>query len=110
MGVIQALDQVGIARSTTAGAHCQAVGDLGFGGRGECPRFLVADIDPFDSSGRPHRVHDRVETISDDAVDALYAGLAEYLYELLGDGRHSSTVPRRSTVRAPGSASSAEVA
>src|SRR6266851_9840154 len=89
MSVEQTLDQVGIAWAATAGAHGQAASELGFGSRGEGPGLLVADMYPFDSVGTSDRVHDRVEAISDDAVDALDPGLPEHLYELLCQSGHT---------------------
>jgi hypothetical protein len=55
----------------------------------ERARLLVADVDPFDPVGAADRVDDRVEAVADDAVDALHAGLAEDVDQLLGQGRRA---------------------
>ena len=45
---------------------------------------------PLESVGTSDRIDNRVEAISDNAVDALDPGLPEHLHELLGYGRHAS--------------------
>src|ERR1700674_440374 len=96
MSVEQTLDQVGIAWPATAGAYGQLASELGFGGRGEGRGLLIADMYPFESVGTSDRIDNRVEAISDNAVDALYSGLPEHLYELLRYRRHA----RRAWVQA----------
>jgi CheY-like chemotaxis protein len=51
-----------------------------------CSGLFVANVSPFDSINPSDRVDVRVETISDDALGALDAGLAENVCELVGDG------------------------
>ena len=72
VGIIKALDEVGIARAAGGRTHCQLAGGqrVRLGGKG-CG-FLIAHVDPLDR-GAAHRVHDRVEGVSHEAINVLDA-------------------------------------
>jgi hypothetical protein len=103
VSVVEPLEEVGVARPAAAGADCQPTGQLGLGRGGERARLLVADVDPFDPVGAADRVDDRVEAVADDPVDALHAGLAKDVDQLLGQGRraHRALLPVESVSGEP---------
>ncbi len=88
LGVVEALDQVGVAGAAGAGADGQPAAELGLGGGREGAGLLVAHVHPADALGPADRVHDGVEAVADDAVDPLHAGLPEHLHHLFGHARH----------------------
>ena len=70
VGIVQALDQVGIARAAGCGTYSQLAGGQGIclGSEGCC--FLVADVNPLDG-GATNGIHDRVQGVTDEAINAL---------------------------------------
>ena len=71
VGVVKPLNKVRISRAAGSGAHGKVAGGEGIGLRGKRCGLLVANVNPFDG-GLPHCVHDGVEGIADEAVDALH--------------------------------------
>lgn len=96
ISVVQAVDQVQVARTARAGARDEFTGDLGIGAGCERSGFLVAHVDPVDptfrrTAGAAHGVDHRVETVADDAVDAADAGVLKLSDELISNGCHGSS-------------------
>src|SRR5262245_37546131 len=89
VGVVEPLDQMRVPRAATARTDGKPPRELSLGGRGKSGGLFVADVDPFDTVRSADRIHERIETIADDAEDAGHAGLAEDLDELVTDGAHA---------------------
>ena len=100
--VVEAVDEVGVARPAAARADRELPGQLGLGRGGERGGLLVVDVDPVDpalvgAARAPDGVDDRVEAVADQAVDPSDPGLDEHLDQLVGHrGCHLS--PSRSAL------------
>jgi hypothetical protein len=92
--VVQAVDQVQVARSATARAHREPAGDLRLGRGGERGGLLVPDVHPVDAVRAADRVHDRVQAVAHHAVDPPHTGVSHRTNQLLGNRDHS-TKPHR---------------
>ena len=90
VGVIQALDEMRVARAGAPGAHREPPGELRLRPGRKRGRLLVVDMDPLDAVGATHHVHDRVEAVAHEPVDPFHAGLLDDLDELLGHGARAS--------------------
>ena len=86
VAVEQPIDQVQIAGTTTAGADGEGTGEVGFGAGSEGGDLLVPDVHPLDLALAAQRVGQTVQTVADDAVDALDTGCREGFGELIGHG------------------------
>ena len=75
--VEQAIDQMEIARTATAGADGELPGEVGFGAGGKGGAFFVANVDPLIVFRRLRASVNPFSEISNDAIDALHAGLGE---------------------------------
>jgi hypothetical protein len=65
---------------------------MGFSAGREGTDFLVPDVHSLDLALAPQRVCDAVETVADDAVDALYSGSNKRICKLISYGfRHFQT-------------------
>ena len=82
VGVVQALDEVSVARAAGRRAHRELAGGQGVGARGKRSGFLVAYVNPLDV-GLTQRISNRVEGVADNTVNALHALLFQGLNELL---------------------------
>ncbi|MPM39416.1 hypothetical protein SDC9_86049 [bioreactor metagenome] len=96
VGVVQAVDQVQVARAAGTGADRQLTGELGVRGGGEGGRLLVSYVDPVDptvgrAAGTADGVDDRIERVADDPVDATDTGLLELSDELFGELHRACT-------------------
>ncbi len=88
--VVEAVDEVQVARAAGARADGEFARHLRVGGRGEGGDLLVAHVDPVDAAlraaaGAAHGVDDGVEAVSDDAVDAAHTGGLELGDDLFGE-------------------------
>lgn len=63
--VIQALDEMRVARAGAPGAHREPPGELRLRPGRKRGRLLVVDMDPFDAVGAMHHVDDGVEAVAD---------------------------------------------
>src|SRR5690242_8131997 len=86
VGVVEALDEVGVAGAARARAHREPPGDLRLGRRREGRGLLVVDVHPLDPRRAAEGVDHRVEAVADEPVDAGDARLPQYLDDLVGDG------------------------
>ena len=86
LAIEEAVDEVQIARAAAAGADGEVAGDMRVGAGGEGGDFFVAHVQPLHAPAAAHRVGEAIETVADDAVDALHAGRGENLDHLVGDG------------------------
>jgi hypothetical protein len=76
-----AVDEMQVAGAAAAGADGEAARDMGVGASREGGDLLVADMQPFDALVSAKCVGESVETVADDAVNALDA----CLNHLVGD-------------------------
>ena len=88
--VVQAVDEVKVARAARTRAHSQLARQLCFRRRCERRRLLVAHVNPVDAAllgtaGLAHGVDDGVEGIADDSVDVVDARVDELLDDLFCD-------------------------
>ena len=85
VGVVKALNEVRVAGAARAGAHAELARDAGLGACRESRGLLVAHVDPFDALGRAHGIHDGVEGVANNAVNALDAHSNELIDGVLGE-------------------------
>ena len=88
--VVQAVDEVQVARAAGTCTHGELAGELSFGRCCERRRLLVAHVDPVDAAllratGLAHGVNDGVERVADNAVDPVYPGVNELSHDLFCD-------------------------
>ena len=88
--VVQAVDEVQVARATRARAHGELARELSLGRSRERRRLLVTDVNPVDAAlcraaGLAHGVDDRVERIADNAVDPVDSRVDELSHDLFRD-------------------------
>ena len=88
--VVQAVDEVQVARAAGACAHGELARELGLGRRCERRRFLVAHVDPVDAAllraaCLAHGVNDGVERVADNAVDPVDPSVNELCHDLFCD-------------------------
>lgn len=85
LGIVEAIDEVKIARTAGAGADSETAGDLGFSSSRESCDFLMADMNPFDVAGLAQRLGQPVEAVADDTVNALDSRLTQSFDDQIGD-------------------------
>ena len=83
--VVQAVDQVQIARAAAAGADRELTGQIRLGAGGKGGDLFVAEVQPGDPTMAAQRVGEAIQAVADDAVNALYAGGGEGLDHLVGN-------------------------
>ena len=88
--VVQAVDEVQVARAARTRTHGELARKLSLSRSRERRRLLVAHVDPVDAAlrraaGLAHGVHDRVERIADDAVDPVDSRVDELSHDLFRD-------------------------
>ena len=88
--VVQAVDEVQVARAARARAHGELARELSLGRSRERRRLLVTDVNPVDAAlaraaGLAHGVDDRVERIADNAVDPVDSRVDELSHDLFRD-------------------------
>jgi hypothetical protein len=103
LAVEQAINQMEIARAAAACANGEGPGKVGLGSGSKCRTFLMPDMNPIDGLVPPKRIRQAVERIPDNAIDALYADLAERLCQkisrCLRHVRYPLSAIARATVR-----------
>src|SRR2546430_6302076 len=72
-----------VAGPAAAGADRELTGEMGFAGGGKRRDFLVPGVNPFDLALMAQRVGQPVETVADDAVNALDSRREKNLGELI---------------------------
>src|SRR5699024_4987418 len=97
--VVEAVDEVEVARSAAAGTHGALAGQCCLTAGCEGGGLLVADMDPFELRVDPQRAGEAVERISGDAVDAFASAGHEGIDDGPGYGGHA--IPSIET-RTPG--------
>src|ERR1700733_8289361 len=93
MTIVEAIDQMYIARAATAGANRQLSREMSLGASGEGCALFVAHMHPFNGLAAPQGVGEAVERVADNAVDSLDAGIRQRL----GHEIRSSLAHRRSS-------------
>ena len=88
MGVVQPLDEMGVPGTAAARTDGKASRELSLRGGREGSCLLVAHVNPVDAGRPSDRIHEWVEAVADDAVDARHAGLPKDVDELFTDGAH----------------------
>ena len=98
LGVVQAIDEMQIARPATAGTDREFAGDMGFTGGSEGGAFLMAHMNPVDFFLAPERVGKAVERVPDNTVNPFDPDFRECLRHI---GRSRSCHPDFSPGRDP---------
>ena len=80
VAIVQAIDQVQIARTATPGADCQASREMGFGARSERTGFLVPHVNPLQAPTRVDGIDDPVQRVAGHSINALNARFHEYIH------------------------------
>jgi hypothetical protein len=80
-----------VAGAATTRAHRQPPSQLGLRRRGESTRLLVAHVHPLDAVGAPDRVHNRIEAVAHDPVNALNPTLPKNIDQLVGSSIAASS-------------------
>ena len=88
--VVQAVDEVQVARAARTRTHGKLAGELSFGRCSERRRLLVAHVDPVDATllraaGLAHGVNDGVKRVTDNAVDTVDSSVNELSHDLFRD-------------------------
>ncbi len=94
MAVVEAVDQVQIARAATAGADRQLAGQMRFGADGKSGDLFVAEVQPGDAAVAPQSISKAVQAVADNAINALHTGGGEGLDHLVGDSCGHNDGPR----------------
>src|SRR5260370_32125101 len=76
----QSIDQMQVARATTAGTNGKFSRQLSFSSCRERGALLVPHMDPVDRFLPPHRIGNSIELVTDDYVAALAALLLSILH------------------------------
>src|SRR6516162_10022476 len=83
VAVEETVDEMQIAGPAAAGANRELTREMGFARGGKRCDLLVPDMDPFDLALLAQRVGEPVETVADDAVNALDSRREKNLGELI---------------------------
>ena len=89
VGIIKAIDQVKIAGAAAAAAHGQVTGQLGFRTGGKGAHLLMPHVDPFDGFFSAEGVRNGVQTVSHNAVNALYSRFFQDFNKLISYRIHA---------------------
>ena len=95
VAVEQAVDEVQVAGSATAGADREFAGQMRLGAGREGRDLFVAHVHPFDLALAAQRVGQPVQAVADDAINPLHAGRGEGFGELVRDCFHGLQPPSR---------------
>jgi hypothetical protein len=74
MGIVEAVDQMQIARSTASSAHGELPRQVGFGSRGKGGCLFVAGGNPLDIVSGTDGVSDAIEGVSGHSIDPFDPG------------------------------------
>src|SRR5262244_4465629 len=83
VAVEETVDEMQVAGPAAAGADRKLTGEMGFARGGKRCDLLVPDMNPFDLALMAQRVGQPVETVADDAVNALDSRRQKNLGELI---------------------------
>src|ERR1700676_2360606 len=96
VAVVEAVDQVQVARATGTRTDSERAGEVGLGPGCEGRRLLVTNMHPLDLALAAKCIGQPVQAITDDAVNPLDAGGFKGFGELICDGLHN-LAPSRAT-------------
>jgi hypothetical protein len=85
MAVVEAVDQVQVARTAASGAHRDFPGELAFRPRREGRRLLVAHVHPLDLFVLANRIRYAVQRVAGQTIDTFHAGLDQRIDKDLRD-------------------------
>jgi hypothetical protein len=86
LAVEETVDEMEVTGAAAAGADREVAGNMRLGAGGEGGDLFVAHVQPFDAAAPANGVGEAVQTIADDAVDALHARRRKNFNHLVGDG------------------------
>src|SRR6266849_5934809 len=89
VAVVEAVDQVQVARATGTSTDSERAGEVGVGPGCESRRLLVTNMHPLDLALAAKCIGQPVQAIPDDAVNPLDAGGFKGFGELICDGLHN---------------------
>src|SRR5216684_6230150 len=89
VAVVEAVDQVQVARATGTRTDSERAGEVGLGPGCEGRRLLVTNMHPLDLALAAKCIGQPVQAIADDAVNPLDAGGFKGFGELICDGLHN---------------------
>src|SRR6266849_2954818 len=89
VAVVEAVDQVQVARATGTSTDSERAGEVGVGPGCESRRLLVTNMHPLDLALAAKCIGQPVQAISNDAVNPLDAGGFKGFGELICDGLHN---------------------
>src|SRR2546430_432890 len=69
--VVEAVDQMQITGATTAGADCQASGEMRVRARGKRRRLFMSHVNPLDIVLFADGIRDAIERVARDSVDSF---------------------------------------
>src|SRR5262249_21187919 len=104
VAVEQTVDEMQVAGPAAAGADRQLTRERGFHAGGKRRDPLLPDMNPFDLALMPQRVGQPVETVADDAVNALASRREKNLGELIRYPLCHGSFPVSAPNRKPGQA------
>src|SRR5215467_6174799 len=104
VAVEETVDEMEIAGSAAAGADCELTREVGFARGGKRCDLLVPDMNPFDLALLAQRVGEPVETVADDAINALDSRREKNLGELIRYPLCHGSFPVSARNRKPGQA------
>src|SRR5262249_33644722 len=90
VAVEQAVDQVQVTRSATAGADREVSGQVRLGAGSERGHLLVPDVDPLDRPLPPNGSVETIQAVADDAINALHASSHKGRRELVRNSGHAN--------------------
>ena len=89
VGIKQAVDQMEVARAAAAAAYGQIAGKLCFRTGGEGAHFLMPHVNPFNGFLPAEGVRNGVQTVTHNAVNALYPGFFQNFNKLISYRIHA---------------------
>src|SRR5882757_2466113 len=89
VAVVEAVDQVQVARATGTRTDSERAGEVGVGPGCESRRLLVTNMHPLDLALAAKCIGQPVQAIADEAVNPLDAGGFKGFGELICDGLHN---------------------
>ncbi len=89
VAVVEAVDQVQVARATGTSTDSERAGEVGLGPGCEGRRLLVTNMHPLDLALAAKCIGQPVQAVADDAVNPLDAGGFKGFGELICYGLHN---------------------
>src|SRR5260221_14231133 len=89
VAVVEAVDQVQVARATGTSTDSERVGEVGLGPGCEGRRLLVTNMHPLDLALAAKCIGQPVQAIADEAVNSLDAGGCKSFGKLICNGLHN---------------------